>query len=87
MVAETPEEMCRGDNVAYCSDNTAICEIQVCDGVADCPGGEDENGCPDDPDSQGRRLLLQGGAILTDCRSLLEWQLELKLPHKAAAYP
>ncbi|XP_037075728.1 basement membrane-specific heparan sulfate proteoglycan core protein-like isoform X4 [Pollicipes pollicipes] len=46
-----PEAMCRGDNVAFCSDGTLICEVQLCDGKRDCPGGDDENNCPDKPSS------------------------------------
>ena len=51
--------MCRGDNVAVCNDGRRICEVQQCDGTADCAGGEDELNCPQ---SEGTRQQ-QTGAV------------------------
>lgn len=43
------EHKCRSDNVAICKENrhVEICEVQLCDGVPDCPYGEDEHNCPE----------------------------------------
>ena len=51
--------MCRGDNVAVCNDGRRICEVQQCDGTADCAGGEDELNCPQ---SEGTRQQRTGAA-------------------------
>lgn len=38
---------CRGDDMVPCGNTGVyICEIQQCDGKADCPGGDDEVNCP-----------------------------------------
>ncbi|KAF5298303.1 hypothetical protein FQA39_LY11787 [Lamprigera yunnana] len=38
---------CRADDVVRCGDgSTVICADQFCDGIKDCPGGEDEQDCP-----------------------------------------
>ncbi|CAG0901565.1 unnamed protein product [Darwinula stevensoni] len=38
---------CREDDQVICEDNaTWICNVQKCDGIPDCPGGDDEFGCP-----------------------------------------
>lgn len=41
------ENKCRSDNPVKCSRNVhvEICDIQLCDGVADCPDSEDEDDC------------------------------------------
>lgn len=37
---------CRADDVVRCADGSAIiCADQQCDGVRDCPGGDDEDNC------------------------------------------
>jgi len=40
-------DRCRADDKVRCADGTVyICNVQLCDGKPDCPGGDDEANCP-----------------------------------------
>ncbi|KAK8399612.1 hypothetical protein O3P69_003574 [Scylla paramamosain] len=36
---------CNGDHSFICASGNEICDVQVCDGVVDCPTMDDETGC------------------------------------------
>jgi hypothetical protein len=41
------KDECRGDDKFRCgTTSTYICEVEKCDGVSNCPNGEDEENCP-----------------------------------------
>lgn len=43
---ETRHDNCRGDEVVRCADNSRdICEVNICDGEANCDDGGDEANC------------------------------------------
>jgi hypothetical protein len=45
-----PIDRCRADDKVRCADGTVyICNVQLCDGKPDCPGGDDEANCPAEP--------------------------------------
>lgn len=68
---ETPSteqinDQCRGDDKFRCGKTSIfICEIEKCDGTANCPNGEDEIGCNDKPvldegipsDNEGKMMM------------------------------
>ena len=44
---------CRGDDKVRCgTTSTYICGVEKCDGVKNCPNGEDEENCPTTEDSR-----------------------------------
>lgn len=53
---EEKDNRCRGDDSTPCpNSNVYICSDQFCDGIPDCPGGADEDDCPDDLPAQPQR--------------------------------
>lgn len=54
-------DRCRADDKVRCADGTvSICNVQLCDGVPDCPGGDDEANCPPESgtDISGFKLVM-----------------------------
>jgi hypothetical protein len=48
------QDECRGDDKFRCgSTSTYICEVEKCDGVSNCPNGEDEENCPGNALAEG----------------------------------
>lgn len=50
-------DRCRADDKVRCADGSVfICTDQQCDGKRDCPGGDDEENCPDDKNGLSKRI-------------------------------
>lgn len=48
------DDQCRGDDKFRCgSTSIYICEVQKCDGISNCPSGEDEVNCPSGETTEG----------------------------------
>lgn len=58
-----PSDRCRADDKVRCADGSVfICTDQQCDGKRDCPGGDDEENCPDEA-GLSQRMHLNGDGL------------------------
>lgn len=75
------EDKCRGDDKFRCgSTSVYICEIEHCDGTANCPNGEDEENCPsnkdqtiDENEGSGEEPEKETERVRLDVENEVEW--------------